>query len=249
MLKKILLGLLAVVLTLLLLVIFQTVSPEQKDVVKNPHVFPDTLHAGQYDLDSLRRKVGENKGLPEGFEKAALIAYSAYPELKDVHIDMELTTSGAPMESNFSFWSLLGPGKDRKYRILLNNGEDTLFDPVLLRELPFDAQVGILAHELGHVAYYHQLNTLQIAKWGLMYLVSDDFRARHEKSTDLMPVYHGLGSQIYQYHYYIRHDATTRPLYDTFGKFVDRYYLTDEEVLKAWKEHALYNHKPSDIIQ
>lgn len=240
MLKKILLGLLAVVLTLFLLVIFQSVSPEQKDTVKNPTVFPDTLNADQYDLDSLRQRVSKNKGLPDGFEKAALIAYSAYPELKDVNIDMELTTSGAPMESSFSFWTLFGPRTNRQYRILLNDGQDTFFDPVLLRELPFNAQVGILAHELGHVAYYHKLNTLQIAKWGLMYLISDSFRARHEKSTDLMPVYHGLGSQIYQYHYYIRHDATTRPLYDTFGKYVDRYYLTDEEILKAWKAHPLY---------
>lgn len=199
MLKKIIFFILGSLLILIASILFQSVDPEQIKPDISVYQFPDSLSKNTYNLDSLKAIVGDTKGLPKGFEEAALIAYSAYPELKDVRIDMVLTESGVPMESNFDIKALFGSGKNRVYKILLSNASNTDLDPILLRLLPFDAHVGILAHELGHVAYYHKLNTLQIAKWGINYLINDDFRALHERTTDLMPIYHGLGSQIYQY--------------------------------------------------
>ncbi len=232
---------------LFLLIIIQSVNPVQQDPKSQTFVFPDTLAQRSYSQDSLKVLVGDNKGLPKGFEEAALLAYAAYPQLKDVRINMILTQSGAPMESNFDLTTLFGPKANRTYEILLNDTENAPFDEILLRNLPFDAQVGILAHELGHIAYYHNLSTLQIAKWGLKYLVDDDFRAKHERSTDLMPVYHGLGSQIHQYAYYVRHDSCCRNIYKKWGAlFMDKYYLTDQEIKVAIETHALYkNAKPS----
>lgn len=247
MLKKVLrvvLYLLAAVVVLAASVWFQRVDPVQYDLVDNAHVFPDTLAGRNFDLDSLKAVVGPNKGLPPGFEVQALLAYSAYPELKGVKIDMELTQSGAPMESNFNIWSLFGPGRKRHYKVLLNDATNTPYDDILLRNLPFDAQVGILAHELGHVAYYHRHNTLQIGKWGLSYLLKDEFHAAHEQSTDLMVVYHGLGSQIWQYAYYVRYDDCCRATYERFGEqFMDKYYLSDKAIKKAMMEHPLYREK------
>ena len=111
---KSLLGLLFILVVLLVLVWSQSVDPQQYDLVENPHLFPDTLAGRDYDIDSLKAVVGPDKGLPEGFEVQALLAYSAYPELKGVKIDMILTQEGAPMESNFDLWSLFGPGRNRK---------------------------------------------------------------------------------------------------------------------------------------
>jgi len=240
-LKKALLGLVAALSLLIVSILVQQVDPMQYDTQTGIYVFPDSLSLLTFNEDSLRKVVGMNKGLPKGFEIAALLAYAAYPQLKGVEIDMQLIPGGAPMESNFDFISLLGSGKNRKYIIYLNDAHDTPFDEILLRSLPFDSQVGILAHELGHVAYYHQLSTWQIAKWGLMYLVSEDFRAKHERSTDLMPVYHGLGSQIYQYAWYVRNDPSCKELFESFGaSFIDKFYMTDEELAKAIRNHKLY---------
>ena len=230
---RILLVIITLFLALVAAVYFQNVEPEQKRPAFEPHIFADTLAHKEYDLDSLRAIIGNNKGLPEGFEVAAAIAYSAYPQLKEVSIDMILTQDGAPMESNLNIWSLIGPRKNREYRILLNDAQNSYFEPILLRSLPFDAQVGILAHELGHVVYYHQLNLLQFGKWGLSYLRDDDFRAAHERTTDLMPVYHGLGSQIYQYAYFVRYDPTCVAFYKEGKGFMDKYYMTDKELREA----------------
>ena len=217
---------------LIAVVVLQNVDPVlPKEIMPSPFAFEDTLANHSYDLDSLKRLIGNNKGLPPGFEIAGALAYSAYPELKDVAIDMVLINGGAPMESRPEIHTLFGPRKYRRYVVLLNNEQPSYFEPILLRSLPFDAQVGILAHELGHIVYYQQLNALQLGKWGLSYLRNDDFRARHERFTDLMPVYHGLGSQIYQYAYFVRRDSTCAAFYEEGKDFMDRYYMTDQELV------------------
>lgn len=224
---------LAIISLLGITVLVQRVDPEQRKPNGETHVFADTLAYRHYDIDSLKTIIGDNKGLPNGFEVAAAIAYSAFPQLKDVKIDMILMHGGAPMESTVDIASLLGPRKDRRYRILLNDDPESYFKPILLRALPFDAQVGILAHELGHIVYYEDLNIFAFGKWGLRYLMEDDFRATHERTTDLMPVYHGLGSQIYQYAYFIRKDSTCREFYEQGKEFLDKYYMTDDELFEA----------------
>jgi hypothetical protein len=230
--KKLILVLLGMMCFPLAIIFSQRVKPEQILPDRVAHFFPDTLAGIDYDWDSIRSVIGDNKGLPPGYEHAALLAYSAYPQLKDVSINMVLTKSGAPMESNFELWTLLKNRSKRVYEIRLNDATGTPYDEILMRALPFDAQVGILAHELGHVVYYHNLSTLQLMNWGIRYLISKKFRAAHEKTTDLMPIYYGLGSQIYQYAWFVRYDATTRALYEKYGDFIDNYYLTDEELLK-----------------
>ena len=227
-----LLIILSFIVIVVIAVIAQSVNPAQQRPDAEVHTFADTLAKRKYDLDSLRQIIGDNKGLPEGFEIAAAIAYSAYPELKDATIDMTLTPDGAPMEATIDISSLFVPWQNRRYRILLNNGQQTFFDPILLRALPFDAQVGILAHELGHVAYYDKLNILQFGKWGLMYLRSEEFRTTHERTTDLMPIYHGLGSQIYQYAHFVRYDSSCQAFYQAEKDFMDAYYMTDRELLE-----------------
>jgi hypothetical protein len=230
---QILLVLLSFILLLAAIIVLQDVDPNQKMPAVQAYSFADTLANRTYNLDSLKAIIGENKGLPAGFEIAGAIAYSAFPQLKDAQIDMILTNEGAPMESTVAIGSLFGSRRNRHYRILLNDARNSFFDPILLRSLPFDAQVGILAHELGHIAYYHELNIFEFAKWGLKYLMDDEFRATHERATDLMPVYYGLGSQIYQYAYFVRYDPTCKSFYEAEKDFMDKYYLTDTELLEV----------------
>ena len=192
--------------------------------------FPDTLAGRDYDWDSIRARTGPCQEWPPDYAKAAMIALTAYPELSSARIHFVLTDGGAPMETNFRFWTLLLPRARRVYEIRLNDARPSMFEGVLMRNLPFDAQVGILAHELGHVVYYERMTTLQIAKWALMYLISPGYRADHEKHTDRQAIYSGLGSQLYQYAWFIRHDEQNIEMYDKWGAFIDRFYLTDQEI-------------------
>jgi hypothetical protein len=225
--------LIGMLLLLALLVWIQSVDPAQQPPNFQSFQFADTLGGVDYDLDSLKRIIGKNKGLPPGYEVAAAIAYSAYPQLKQVNIDMIMTDYGPPMMADVDVWTLFGFRNNRKYVIKLNDERNTNYDAILLRNLPFDAQVGILAHELGHIAYYHKLNALEFGKWGLCYLQSDEFHVTHERTTDLMPVYHGLGSQIYQYAYYVRNDTSCLEIYQRGKNFMDKYYMTEVELFEV----------------
>ncbi len=239
---KLLLGFLIAIAVLLIIILLHSVDPHQpRDTNYLQHVTPSYQQKlSTLNFDSIKTLVGRKKVLPKNYEKAALLALAHYPQLYDVPIIFELKEESAPMEATFVFGSLFGFG-ERKYRIRLNIAQNTGLDEILLYSLPFDAQVGILAHELGHVAYYDQLNLLEIAKWGIMYLIDDSFRSIHEKSTDLMPIYHGLGWQIYDYAYYIRHDEATKNLYKNFGGvFIDKFYMTDQEIKQVMDETGQY---------
>ncbi len=212
-------------------ILIQDVEPEQSFCDYPYHEFPDTLANSRYDLDSLKKRIGENKILAPGYEVQSALALTAFPELEEVSIEFVMTDYGAPMESSVDPWSLIGLRRNRKYQILLNDATGSFFDPILLRNLPFDAQVGILAHELGHTVYYHNLNLLEFAQWGLCYAMDNDFRAKHERSTDLMPVLYGLGHQIYQYAYFVRKDSSCAEFYEQDQWFMDTFYMSDEELL------------------
>ena len=51
-----------------------------------------------------------------------------------------------------------------------------------------------------------------------------------------MPVYHGLGSQIYQYAYYVRRDPSCEAFYEEEKGFMDKYYVTDTELQEVISE-------------
>jgi hypothetical protein len=221
------------IIALVIGVLVQDVDPTQKIPPGPVYTFADTLARRDFDLDSLLTRIGENKILPPGYEVAAAIALSAYPQLMDANIEMLLVPYGAPMEATVDIPSLFGPRSKRRYKILLNDEKDSPYNPILLHSLPFDAQVGVIAHELGHVVYYDEMNVLEFGKWGFNYLRDDAFRALHERSTDMMPVYYGLGSQIYQYAWFIRKDSTCQAFYEGAKGFLDKYYLTDTELQQA----------------
>ena len=199
-----LLGLIAILGTILL---FSNVSPKQ-DLVWNDNLSVSrNLDSEHYStkFDSLFEEYGQLKVLPQGYELQALLALSRYPELKDVKITFEFVPISAPLESNFDIPTLLRRGELRTYRILISNDTTTIFKNALFDKMPFDAQVAMLTHELGHTLYYHQLNLFQIGRWGINYLASKDFQRMHESDTDRMVIYRGLGWQLYESADFFKH--------------------------------------------
>ena len=99
----------------------------------------------------------------------------------------------------------------RTYRILLSNDSTTIFKGALFTDMPFDAQVAMLTHELGHTLYYHQLNLFEIGRWCINYVLNEKFQDKHESDTDRMVIYRGLGWQLYQSNsFFANHFAVLR---------------------------------------
>ena len=172
-----------------------------------------------------------NKTIPDKYRSQILTALSHFPELIPVQIRFELTSSGAPLESNFSIPTLLGSREGRVYRILIVEQEGGPYDPVLVRNLPYESQVAIVAHELCHTIYYEKLNSLEIASWGLRYLFLDSFAKEHERNTDKLTILKGFGTELLQYARYVRELPEFRQAYESGElKWIDEYYLPPNEI-------------------
>ena len=147
-------------------------------------------------VDSLKQLYGKNKQLPKGYELQALLALSHYPELKDVKIKFKMKKGGAPFVSRPTAWSTFFKRKSKRdYLIFIRTKSHSMFDPILMQNMPFDAQVGVLGHELGHTAdYIHRGfgKMMKVVFGNLSYRFLDKF----EFETDRRAVHHGLGFQI-----------------------------------------------------
>ena len=153
-------------------------------------------------LDALHVEYGRLKELPPGFELQALLALSHYPELKNVHIRFIVDDVDIPLSSRPHWPSMLRAAQDRTYLVVIDNARDGPREALLLENQPFNAQVGILGHELAHTVYYLNRGFFGIARDGLCQF--SRCRVNFERDTDRRLIEYGLGWQRYDHALFLR---------------------------------------------
>lgn len=161
------------------------------------------------EMDSLRLQVlqeqyGKLKDLPAGYEGQALIALSHYPELREVKIAFRFNENGTPLTARPTVWStLFRSAKKRTYLITIAKDTDPRWAAILLHRLPYNAQIGVLGHEIAHVADFSKRSF-----WGMLSVLvgnlSELFMDKMEYNTDLITIRHGLGYQLLAWSTYVR---------------------------------------------
>jgi hypothetical protein len=229
---RILLKLIAIILVPVAILLLIQVPAEQKlDWNESTQIYqPDLQKVFEGKADSLSKIWGGKKSIPEAYSLQCLIALSAFPELKNTEIHFILSSEGYPMQSSIYLPTLVGAKEDRVYKIMLNDSGGSFLDPILLKNLPFDAQVAILIHEIGHTAYYEKLSTVKFLSWGLKYALFPSYRKSHESSTDRLVIYRGFGYQLLNYARFVRYADSTNELYQEAKYFMNTYYLTPYEI-------------------
>ena len=110
---------------------------------------------------------------------------------------------------------------------------------VLLKNLPFNAQVVIIGHELAHAVEYETMNSHQLLAVGLLYFIGS-FRVSMEKGTDKRTIEHGLGWQLLEYAEYVREvSGSNKKQID----FMDKFYMNPEEIRAALDKMEIYEGK------
>lgn len=174
--------------------------------------------------DSLSNLYIANKEFLPKVELQALIALSYYPELKNVRIKFKRKRLKTTMAARPSFGSVFKSRKNRVYVIYLNDFPDV---DVPFDSTSFNAQVGIIGHELAHIIDYESMSKKELIGLAFKYR-KKAFRAKMEAETDIRTIYRGLGWQVW-----------------AFEKFVSTYPQTP-------KEYKLYKSKiylsPQDIV-
>ena len=170
---------------------------------------------------------------PREFSSALNTALLFYPELKDVSIKFRYADIRTTMETRPVLLSTIF-GK-RSYLIFIDtitNGEG-----VLLKDVPFNAQVGIIGHELSHISDYEKRNLFQMVKLGLHYKLHPSF-ASYEKSIDQLTVKKGLGWQILCWSDFIINHSNASENHKAFKR---RYYLSPSEIEYLIAENVQYH--------
>lgn len=151
---------------------------------------------------TLLAEYGRNKQLPPGYELQALLALSHYPRLKDARIRFIVDDVGIPLSSRPHWSSMLRSAPNRTYDVIIDTTLEGPRDVLLLKNQPFNAQVGIIGHELAHTNYYLDRSFLGILGDALCQLSS--CRIDFERNTDRRLIDHGLGWQRYDHALFVR---------------------------------------------
>ncbi|MDB4516340.1 hypothetical protein N9089_01930 [Crocinitomicaceae bacterium] len=184
----------------------------------------DSLSQSQY-LDSLRKEFGFMKIIPEGYELAFLTALSHYPELDSSQIRFKEARIKTTLNARPTIGSLLFRKREkRKYIIRINSQKkDSL---ILLSDAPFNSQIGLFGHELGHFADYHKRSFFGVLKRLISYSTLKG-KSKFEKEIDTITIERGLGWQLYAWSYYVLFDSDGSKAYKEYKRSV---YLTPKEI-------------------
>ncbi len=194
-------------------------------------------HVDPLFLDSLEGVYGVNKEIPSEFRESILLALSHFPELKNVPIEFAVKEAFPPLSATPKIPTLFLGGNKRKFHVLISERSNAYMEPILLKNLPFNARVGVLGHELSHVVDYLNKSWMELIAVALNYGLIPSYHAWMEKKTDLIAIDHGLGWELYSYYKFARSLSERTPE----ANWANDFYLHYNEVLFEMQKRDYYN--------
>jgi hypothetical protein len=160
------------------------------------------------DSSSLAEAWGQNKILPPHYALAALVALSYFPELKQTRIEFVTKHTYSPLKTVPVFPNLVGNRSKRKFVITISDSSIDKLEPILLKQMDFNAQIGVIGHELSHAADFSDRHLGSLVGSGIGH-VSSSYIDRFEYRTDSICIAHGLGFQLLAWSRFVRKQLNT----------------------------------------
>jgi len=180
-------------------------------------------------LDSLKKQLDSNKRLIPKYELATLTALQHYPELRLTKIVLETKNLKTTMVARPRGLNVLKRKGKRKYVIYINDTEQV---KVPVDSASFNAQVGVIGHELAHIVDYETKSSLSILGNSIGY-VSHNFRRKFETATDQRTIDHGLGWQAFDWSFFVYHYKNVPQDYLDYKKSIYMGYDSIEKQIKG----------------
>lgn len=213
-------------------------TAESSEQYVRPSVVREYLEHEQLDnYDELLEKHGHNKKLPTGFELQALIALSHYPELNRVKINFIVEDVSIPLSSRPHWSTMLRSAKNRTYQIIIDKNLDGPREVLLLKNQPFNAQIGIIGHELAHTVYYLDRSVFGIISDALCQF--SNCRIQFERATDRRLIDYGLGWQRLDHSSFVRRRLSNTPE-TVFTSELGSAYMGPAELMRIIESHEAY---------
>lgn len=160
--------------------------------------------------DSLRllREHGRQKQLPENFALQALVALSYFPELKNVRIKFVVKPAYSLLQTRPDGRGIFNR-KTRQFTVIISDSTYWKLQAIRLgAAMNFNAQVGVLGHELSHVSDFIKRSFIDLAMSGVKH-ISSRYIDLFEYRTDSICIAHGLGYQLLAWSQFVRQTLHT----------------------------------------
>ncbi|MBN1250826.1 MAG: hypothetical protein JXR51_02065 [Bacteroidales bacterium] len=177
-------------------------------------------------INILEKKISLNNKLPKKYKLQTLIVLLYYSELEHINITFKNKNLKTSLACRPKIGFIFKKKSKRKYIIFINNKSKKL-ENVLLKNVPFNAQVGVISHEIAHIVDYSKKSNLQVIKTAINYL-SIKKREKFEKSIDSIAIKHGFGWQLYDWADYILNKSKVSDKYKNYKRLI---YLEPQEIL------------------
>jgi len=227
-------------LTLLFILIFtvQIISFSQKKAydkvefyIKPKKKIDSTFYKTKIqELDSL---FGKNKILPKDYRLQSLIALSFFPKLKEIPIEFKLKRISTTMQCRPSFKRLAGK-QPHNYKLYINKKNN--FKGVLINEVPFNAQIGLIGHELAHIIDFESTEKNHLISRAMDYCTKKR-KKNFEHCIDSLTIVHGLGWQLYDWAFFSLNNLKSSKKYKNFKSEI---YMLPKLILLQIKTNAIY---------
>ena len=203
-------------------------------------VFPDPVKEFNYEKmkllqDALSEDFSTNKSLDSTFKLPGLIALSYYPELVDHHIKFQQKNIKTTMQSVPRLDFIFKKRENRVYKISIDNKVRNK-KGLLLKDVPFNAQVGVIGHELAHVVDYDSKSKMGIVFLGIGYLFHGK-RRQIENRVDEITITHGLGNQVKDFSAFV---LNNEELNERYLKYKRKFYYNPAQLMQIMLKYPIY---------
>lgn len=228
----------SIVIFFLLAVVFSN-SLKAQEIVK---IFHQNSFTSE-EISSLKAKFEKHKTLLADYENQMLTALSYFPELENIKIKFRLKNRETPLTSRPTFFSMFRSAKRRTYVITISKESSKKFDTITFKNLRYNAQIGVLGHELCHISDYLKINFGGLVKIGFHQIMNSKSIDKFEYNTDFNCINHGLGYQLLDWSCNVRENLN-RPNWlsasNLSNDVTSERYMNPATILEIISKHPLY---------
>ena len=212
----------------------------------NIHSFSQSV-IKEFNQDSisiyLANAVGlRNKITPSEYENPIRIALMYFPELENIKIKIQTKNQASPLSARPVIFDIFRKASKRKYIISISNKTSSKFSTIMLKNLSFNSQIGVIGHELSHISDYNKRKGLYFVKLFFIHL-SQKKMDNFEYNTDMRCIEHGLGYQLLSWSEEVRFKINLiqwKGIKQMNEKGRER-YMNPESIIKEIKENRIYH--------
>jgi hypothetical protein len=173
----------------------------------------------------VKGQIPEKWEFPETYDSLVVFLSDSLDDILHVKIKVKEKRIGTTMAMRPSFFSFFKKPEKRTYVLCINNNED--FSGILFQDVPHEARIGLLAHELMHVRDYQGRGFGGLVERGWQYL-SKKGKHNFEHEIDQMVIDGGFGFFLYYWSAYVLEESDVDEKYREFKR---RVYMKPKSIL------------------